>query len=189
MTPDTWTAIFASLERIISIREIKGNFDSCIFHEHTSQNFRLYHGLNLSVLNFPICLLMCPGGRRRRAGPTCGHQFIHTRLHHAADGVICPAQQCAVVVLCTRCVADAAFHAPGAYLAGKRCQHRHRHPGTVTHTLNALNAYTCTLPPTHLEFNTPQALSERRQFKTLKRASACLYLGDTNLKLATEQQG
>ena len=69
-TPDTWSEKFESLERINSIRETNENFDWCnyvngwepaVYMSYTSQNFRLFHGSNLSVLNFRIFLLMYPG--------------------------------------------------------------------------------------------------------------------------------
>ena len=52
-----------SFERINSMRETNGNFGSCnsckrLGMSCTSQNFRLFHGSNLSVRNFRIFLLM-----------------------------------------------------------------------------------------------------------------------------------
>ena len=59
---------FESFERINSIRETNGNFDSCNSCERRavhmscmSQNFRLFHLSNLSVRNFRIFLLMYTG--------------------------------------------------------------------------------------------------------------------------------
>ena len=74
-----------SFERINSIRETNGNFDSCnsvngwfpaVYMSCMSQNFRLFHVSNLSVRNFRIFLLMYTGsptgverdGRGRSAG-------------------------------------------------------------------------------------------------------------------------
>ena len=58
---DTGAEKIGSFERINSIRETKGSFDSCNSCKWTScmsQNFLLFHVSNLSVLNFPISLLM-----------------------------------------------------------------------------------------------------------------------------------
>ena len=86
-TPDTWAEKLESLERINSIRETNGNFDSCnsckrldekqteilthvthangwepaVYMSYMSQNFRLFLLSNLSDLNFLIVLLMYPG--------------------------------------------------------------------------------------------------------------------------------
>ena len=60
-SPDTWTEKLESFERINSMRETNGNFDSCnsckrlepaVYMSCMSQNFRLFHVSNLSVRNF-----------------------------------------------------------------------------------------------------------------------------------------
>ena len=103
MTPDTWAEKNESLERINSIRETNGNFDSCnsckwlgtsrLHYTYTCQNFRLFHVSNLSVRNFRILLMytgsMCPNephGRHRVAtGIACTipvtSSVLHQRCH------------------------------------------------------------------------------------------------------------
>ena len=95
LTSDTWAEKFESLERINSICETN-SFDSCkscngwfpaVYMTYTSQNLRLFHGSNLSVLNFRIfCLCIrgqWVGGRRAatcvRAAPLPGYRGQLTR--------------------------------------------------------------------------------------------------------------
>ena len=69
-TPYTSPEKFESFERINSIRETNGNFDSAtrvngwepaVYMSCMSQNFSLFHVSNLSVRNFRIFLLMYTG--------------------------------------------------------------------------------------------------------------------------------
>ena len=70
VTPDTWAEKFENLERLNSIHKTNGSFDSCksckrlvpaVYMTDMSQNFRLFHVSNLSVLNFLIFLHIYPG--------------------------------------------------------------------------------------------------------------------------------
>ena len=67
LTPDTRAQQFESLQRINSIRQTNGSFNSCNSCKwlgpavYMSKTLRLFHVSNIFVVNFRFCLLVYPG--------------------------------------------------------------------------------------------------------------------------------
>ena len=104
LTPYTWAEKFESLERINSIQETNGNFNSCnsaiymyvngwfsaVYMVYTNKNFRLFLVSNLSVLNLRIFLLMYPGSvtpwrSLRRLPPFASRPARHAQSRTCED--------------------------------------------------------------------------------------------------------